>query len=586
MDSTAASWRPQSTEDLWGHMASVLVFATGLLFPLVYVIGHGWTLTGMYEESVGYRYFYSLRQMYGASEYVFLPQGQLPNIVNQVIQVLLTGLGYRPEVLFPRIDLFAYAAVAVAHLVAIVTFAWAVAPLKTSLGKVCAALFWLSLYYLPGASGAHVILQPDYHTWMISVGLVTAGVFARSWHTPSSWRFRDSVVLGLFAGLALGIKLTLLIFPGALGLALLASKRQVPRSIALGLSAVAVAQVVWFTILLIHYHGNLVYVGRFSSDLGMYLSTLDKPMQSYSDWVLTVLTQAPWVVRISVALPVLLLALVLSLRHRPRVGVIAALVAGAAAYHWVSYSRFVPATWLEAVVFVLLAVWGVARIGLVQVTLKGVPLNVVGAVALLVAVALGSRSIADQLANVGKNDAASHQLWRLLSDVPVPIAFLIPENHFRPLSVDSAIFKGGSDIFEREYTNPLIRRIVPGREYFVQTKEYYRQHPLALDGFRTVVFTVLGRDKGDKDAQVAFLEDVYSTSLRVFQCNREVDFIYQVIVICTRVTVSGHGSRVLVESPFQSHRRGHEKPKGKAVYGPIGGLCWCDLAGGGPPLFV
>ena len=180
---------PHRWNDVLRTIIPTVMLAVGLLFPLGWVILKGWTLTGLYEESVGYRYFYSLRMLYDVNAFVFLPQAQLVGIVNQVIQGLLTALGYPPDVLFPRIDLFSYITVAVPHLVAVAAFAWVVRPLRTFSGKLCAALFWLLPYYVPSVyyPGGYVNLQPDYHAWIIPIGLVAAGGFARWPVARSRW---------------------------------------------------------------------------------------------------------------------------------------------------------------------------------------------------------------------------------------------------------------------------------------------------------------------------------------------------------------------------------------------------------------
>src|SRR5262249_13381615 len=64
---------------------------------------------GLYEESVGYRYFYSLRLAFGG-EHPFLPQGQFPTLIHVIIQWTLSAF-YPTDQLFPRIDVFSFAAV-------------------------------------------------------------------------------------------------------------------------------------------------------------------------------------------------------------------------------------------------------------------------------------------------------------------------------------------------------------------------------------------------------------------------------------------------------------------------------------------
>src|SRR5687768_2303632 len=110
-------------------VATAALFATALLLPLLALMGQGWTLVGRYEESVGYRYFYSLRILYGG-EYVFLPQGQLCDVFYQGLHMLLTMFGLAPTTLLPRADWFAYLAVILGHAVTAAAFAWAVSRLS------------------------------------------------------------------------------------------------------------------------------------------------------------------------------------------------------------------------------------------------------------------------------------------------------------------------------------------------------------------------------------------------------------------------------------------------------------------------
>jgi hypothetical protein len=97
---------------------------------LLLSISKGATLTGMAEESTGYRYFYTLRILYGDNERPWLPQGQLVGLAHMLIQVILTTLGYPPTELFPRIDLFAYSAAILPHILVALKYIRAVAPYK------------------------------------------------------------------------------------------------------------------------------------------------------------------------------------------------------------------------------------------------------------------------------------------------------------------------------------------------------------------------------------------------------------------------------------------------------------------------
>src|SRR4029077_16218901 len=159
-----------------------------------------WTLTGLYEESIGYRYFYTLRQLYDADPYVFLPQGQLMDLANQLIQFCLTVSGHAPTELFPRIDLFSYASLAFAFLLATAAFSTLLTHFRSVSAKTLAALWFLIPYYSPSVAGAYVILQPDYHNWILPVGLIIVMIFAR-WdiYSGSAWTHRQAVLLAAFA---------------------------------------------------------------------------------------------------------------------------------------------------------------------------------------------------------------------------------------------------------------------------------------------------------------------------------------------------------------------------------------------------
>ncbi len=107
-----------------GRVFSILLFAGLLLWPLAWIVLHGATLTGVNEESTGYRYFYTLRQLYDPPVFLFLAQGQLTNLIQKAIQVALTLLGFPATELLPRIDYFCYASVAAFHLMNVAAFAW------------------------------------------------------------------------------------------------------------------------------------------------------------------------------------------------------------------------------------------------------------------------------------------------------------------------------------------------------------------------------------------------------------------------------------------------------------------------------
>lgn len=139
---------------------AVALFGLLLAWPLAVVIANHWTLTGYYEEGIGYRYFYNLRQLYDPSTYLFLPQGQFTDLLQKGIHLALTAIGYPPEQLRPRIDLFAFASLAVFHSMTVAAFFWLIKSSRTATAAIINVFYWVIPSYVL-ASGL-TLLQPDY----------------------------------------------------------------------------------------------------------------------------------------------------------------------------------------------------------------------------------------------------------------------------------------------------------------------------------------------------------------------------------------------------------------------------------------
>src|SRR5436853_5217913 len=107
-----------------------------LLFPLLYFWFSGFELSSLGEESVGYRYFYSLRLLYGNDETPWLPQGQFVGLFHQLIQIILTKIGFSPSEILNRVELFSYIASSLPIIFTIFSFIWAVTPFKSKLGQI------------------------------------------------------------------------------------------------------------------------------------------------------------------------------------------------------------------------------------------------------------------------------------------------------------------------------------------------------------------------------------------------------------------------------------------------------------------
>jgi hypothetical protein len=109
--------------------------------------------------------------------------------------------------------------------------------------------------------------------------------------------------------------------------------------------------------------------------------------------------------------------------------------------------------------------------------------------------------------------------------------FLIPDNNFRPVTVDSAIFKGGTDI-NRYYwgASAWIRNMFPDRGYLVGDT-FRTNTSVGLAGYSKILFVSL---PGERDAAVQRLKRTFGISLDEFTCSCTADFKFHVANVCYR----------------------------------------------------
>jgi hypothetical protein len=101
------------------------------------------------------------------------------------------------------------------------------------------------------------------------------------------------------------------------------------------------------------------------------------------------------------------------------------------------------------------------------------------------------------------------------------IAFLYPDNSYRTLTVDSDIFKGGSNILEGPYfgRSGLVRGMFPYRSYFAAAHT-----ALDLNSYRAVVFVVRKGMDPEPPGQLSLMKAVYGPSLSRLTLRDNIDF--------------------------------------------------------------
>jgi hypothetical protein len=96
---------------------------------------------------------------------------------------------------------------------------------------------------------------------------------------------------------------------------------------------------------------------------------------------------------------------------------------------------------------------------------------------------------------IQQTTVATRDLTALLAETPGRAVFLSPDNSRRPVTVDSAIFKGSTSIDRTidpsgDRPSPLIRKLFADRDYIAADATVDSRRPLDLSSYRKLVFVV------------------------------------------------------------------------------------------------
>ncbi|MDP1615378.1 MAG: hypothetical protein Q8L68_06235, partial [Methylococcales bacterium] len=270
-----------------------LSFITTLLFfilslPMLILAYHHVAVSPLFEEATGFRYFYSLRILYSA-ERPWLPQGQLPGIINIGIQYILTACGYSITKAQPRIDLFSYISAIIPMAISAVAYFWAALPLRTNSARLLLAVAILATTYAYSLRMFFPFWNtvPDYMNWFPIVSILSIGAAFRllsSAHTKV-WSFKNASWLGVFLGASITIKVTLFIFPFTLACMMLFQDKRFLLSLGYAFQSFIVGCVLFIVITWIYYLGSTqATLDFFPTTLSfMHTSRIDI---LFKDWLL------------------------------------------------------------------------------------------------------------------------------------------------------------------------------------------------------------------------------------------------------------------------------------------------------------
>lgn len=520
------------------YFPALAIFALATLWPVAWITWDWATLTGYYEESLGFRYFYSLRTVYEPERYLFLAQGHLVTFSHELLQLAL-DLFLPPVPLQPRIDVFARLAILVGHGLSLCALAWALRVPTFDGQRILIASLWALLYYIDGWDGYYVLLSPDYHTWIPATGILFTGLLARAREDRGQLPVVRYLQLGAFGAFAVGVKITL----GTLALVASIYFLLVDHPIALArkrlLLSLLGGLLLAILILGLNSWGRFdiipVYALRFA-----YFLVSAGPIDAISiDRIQSLIVSGrAWAPLAIALLPCLMLAMMLHARGGKERSLPAALLVGALLYVYFIVKRLTPITLFEAGVF--LAVATSLSTNIVARRLPFARLIAVSALSGVLALSSGHRTLWLAISNLNTNTVAQSRLQEILAGIHGRIAFLIPTNQYQFLSLEGALFKGTSDLETRRDVegSPFSAWLLGNREFLFGEAPRYDGSPPSPSDYAAVVFSLPRAGQTASDAATGVeprfleLQRNYNMALEGFSCTDRVDFGDRLAVVC------------------------------------------------------
>jgi hypothetical protein len=470
------------------------------------------SLTGLYEESIGYRYFYNLRTLYETS-YLFLPQGDLVNLIFKGIHFVLSVEGYPADQLFPRIDLFSYLSVAFLQCLNLLCFWWAAATIASLSSRLLVALFWGGLNYVPETSAIYTIIQPDYHVLFAAFSLVTMGSILRT-QAVTDWTLRKVAGFALFVGAALSVKLTLSILPAIALLHTIVMSRRMYIGFASAGLAVLIGVVIWFAVILLDTNGYPSFVLQHFRDLIAFMQSSPGVTQSglyWTYWWFSRISNSSLTLSIIYSAPIITGLSLLVARWRWEFAASVSFFLGAAAYGVFLFERDYPTTVLECM-FPLAALLVVVSQFSAVSFFAAFKWPLIPVLLWIVAWSY-PRGVGSIIWSAGANTTEQMKLREVESQLTGKSLWLVESNNDRPLSVDSAIMKGGLGRSNHWLDPPskIMSAMFPNRDFRFYVDQNW---PARLDDYGAVMFVY----HGDLAQDVTRLGLAYAIPLSAWRC--------------------------------------------------------------------
>jgi hypothetical protein len=303
------------TRLLWFLVVSAAAFA-----PLLLFLVNGADFSGVASESLGYRFFYSMRLYAGPDLTAWLPQGHLVTTLEHVINYfVLPTLDGSLDRLRAALNTFSYWTIAIINVTIVAVFLLAAAARSITwqdralLTIVAFAPIYANQYAISYA------LWPDYY--LLDVYFIAAAVvfFQWQWRSGSTARpWLRTVGVGVFVGLLTVNKISMLFVGGPL-VAAVALSPEISWRTALGRTAIAAAAAI-ATFTFLYCAAGLFQIAWISGATRAWLKLVTNPGgdQGFLELILNFKTHYHYAVMVIWWLATLAMAVTALIRARCR----------------------------------------------------------------------------------------------------------------------------------------------------------------------------------------------------------------------------------------------------------------------------
>jgi hypothetical protein len=340
---------------------------------------------------------------------------------------------------------------------------------------------------------------------------------------------RAAIVFGLFFGAAAATKITYMLFPAvAFGYAILRTRYGWREFLARVAVVAVAASATWFCIVFLDY--RLIRF-LFLSYLPVFIEYLMNggglpPLHDLSPLAWLVArssTPGRWNAAIYLA-PLLALLGLACCRNRDQLALGASLFIASLCWTVFLYNRDYPTTLLEAAFGLHLFLYS-ATAKIVWPNLSSrwdVPARPVSytlAAIFVVVILKGKATVASILGSAHRNTIEQGTLAAAQNGIPGKHLWVIPDNSLRPLSIESAIMKGGLEPGSR-----IMGAMFPNLEFRFQ----WPRVPFQLTDYSAVFFPF----NGPIDGQIDLISREYSVPLNQWKCRLAAKIESQMIGVC------------------------------------------------------